>query len=220
MYKMYEKEKKHIIDICNKMIEKDITRETGGNVSVYIRDDNVMLITPSGIPYDIMKVEDIVEMKLDGTVLRIKDGLKPSTEWKMHAEGYKVKPSCNAFIHAHAIHSMVISTLYKSLPAIDYLIAFSGNYEVPVTEYARFGTSKLAEESSKYLSKYYAVILANHGINVCAETLNRTFGILENLELCAELYCKAKTLGEPKIIDKDEMLKLTKIFLKAGYGAK
>ena len=133
---MYEKEKQHIIDVCNKMIDRNITRETGGNVSVYMREDDVMLITPSGIPYDIMETNDIVEMKLDGKILKIKDGLNPSTEWKMHAEGYKVKPKCNAFIHAHAINSMVISTIYKSLPAIDYLIAFSGNYEVPVTEYA------------------------------------------------------------------------------------
>ena len=212
------KEKKLIVDVCNKMIAKKITRETGGNVSIFMRKQKVVLITPSGIPYDVMKPEHIVEMTPKGKILYVATGQKPSVEWDMHLEAYKVKPSCNAFIHAHAINSMVVSTIYKSLPAIDYLVAFSGNFEVPVTQYKRFGTKAIALESAKYLQHYYAVILANHGINVCAETLNRALGIVENLELCAELYIKSKMLGNPQIIDKNEMVKLVTIFKKAGYG--
>lgn len=215
---MYQKEKKKIINVCNQMIKKNITRETGGNVSIFLPKEKLMLITPSGIPYDQMTEADIVEMTLDGNIIKIKKNLKPSSEWLMHAKAYQVKPNCFGMVHAHAINAMIVSTLFKSLPAIDYLIAFSGNYEVPVSKYMRFGSKELANESAKYLAKYYAVILANHGINVCAENLDRALAILENLELCAELYCRAKILGNPKILAKKEMLELVKIFKKTGYG--
>lgn len=61
-----------------------------------------------------------------------------------------------------------------------------------------------------------AVILANHGLLTGAHTLEKAFNIAEEIEYCAELYYRAKSIGEPIIIDKDEMEKIIKRFKTYG----
>ena len=60
---------------------------TSGNLSVYDVEQDVMVITPSSIPYETMTAEDIMVLRLDGTVLE--GPHKPSSEWRMHAAIYR-----------------------------------------------------------------------------------------------------------------------------------
>lgn len=214
---MFEKQKQLLVDYGNKMIAKGLTTSTGGNISLYIRDKGVMLVTPSSVEYENVSVEDIVEMTLDGEQLSAKHQ-KPSSEWRMHAQVYQVRDDVNAMFHSHAVNCAAMSTV-GPLPAIDYLVAFGGSYEVPLTGYAQYGTEALAKNSTEVLKKdYYAVLLRNHGINTIGKTLGAAFTRLELLNFCAEMYIKAKIIGEPSIISKDEMLKLVDVFKEAAYG--
>ncbi len=65
-----------------KLITSNLTKGTGGNISVFFREEKLMAITPSGIDYFKLKPEDIVIMDLDGNII---DGIqKPSSEYSMH----------------------------------------------------------------------------------------------------------------------------------------
>ena len=79
---MYSIQKQELIDYGNKLIADGYTLGTGGNLSTYIRQDEVMLITPSGIPFDKIELPDIVTMRLDGTI--VQGHRRPSSEWRMH----------------------------------------------------------------------------------------------------------------------------------------
>jgi len=70
--------KKKIIWVCRKMNEMGINQGTSGNVSA--RTEDGFLITASGIPYDVMDGEHIVEMDLDGGYY---GKYLPSTEWRI-----------------------------------------------------------------------------------------------------------------------------------------
>ena len=63
---------------------------TSGNMSCYLRDEGLMLITPTSVRYDVMRAEDIVVLRLDGTV--VEGHLKPSSEWRMHTAVYENCP--------------------------------------------------------------------------------------------------------------------------------
>lgn len=76
---MYTKEKQQLIDFGNRLIDEKYTLGTGGNLSLYIRKTETVLITPSGIPFNKIQLEDIVSMTCSGEIL---DGIKkPSSEW-------------------------------------------------------------------------------------------------------------------------------------------
>ena len=60
---------------------------TWGNVSGIDRENDLVVIKPSGVDYDIMKAEDMVVTDLDGNVVEGK--LKPSSDLATHLEFYK-----------------------------------------------------------------------------------------------------------------------------------
>ena len=74
----YIEERKKIVEYGKQMITNNLTTGTGGNLSIYIPEKKVMLISPSGIDYFKTKPEDVVVMDLDGNVLE--GDKKPSSE--------------------------------------------------------------------------------------------------------------------------------------------
>ena len=71
---------------------------TSGNVSHRI--DGGMLITPTSMPYDQMKNDDIVEMAFDGTVT---GKHRPSSEWRFHRDILQKRTDVNVVLHTHSV---------------------------------------------------------------------------------------------------------------------
>ena len=211
---MFIRERELIVEFGKKLIEKNLTKGTGGNISIFIRDKKLMLITPSGIDYFKMTAEDIVIMDLDDNV--VYGNNKPSSEYLMHTIFYKKRQDVNAIVHAHSTFSTTLSCMNWELPAISYLVPVAGGNNVRCAKYATFGTNELAVNAFEAMKDRYAVFLANHGLLVGAKDLPNAFSKAEEIEFCAEIYCRTKSLGEPKLICDAEVDKLVNLF--QGYG--
>ena len=74
-----------------------------------------------------------------------------------------------------------------------------------MADYATYGTMELAKNAFEAMKDRRAVILANHGLLAGAQDLLNAFNIIEEIEYCAEVYTKAKAIGEPVILPKEEM---------------
>lgn len=212
---LLQNERALIVEHGKKMIDASLTVGTGGNISIFNRESGYMAISPSGVKYYDMKDEDVVIMDLEGNV--IEGNLKPSTEHEMHSIVYKNRDDVNAMIHTHALYATTIACLNESLPAIDYLVAFSGGKDVRCAEYASYGTKEIAENALKAMEGRNAVLLANHGMNVVGKTIEKTFGVTEQLEFCARLYWQARSIGKPVILPDEEMENMVMRF--NGYKA-
>lgn len=208
--------RKSIVEHGKKLIDTGLTVGTGGNISIFDRETGYMAISPSGVKYYEMKDEDVVIMDLQGNI--IEGNLKPSTEHEMHSIVYKNRDDVNAMIHTHALYATTISCLNESLPAIDYLVAFSGGKDVRCAKYASFGTKEIAENALVAMEDRNAVLLANHGMNVVGKTIEKTFAVTEQLEFCARLYWQAKSIGNPVILPDEEMDNMVMRF-NGGYKA-
>lgn len=62
-----------------------------------------------------------------------------------------------------------------------------------------------------------AVFMANHGLLTGANDILNAFNIAEQIEFCAEVYVKARSIGQPKILDAEEMERMMTKF-KVSYG--
>lgn len=214
---MYTKEKQQLIDFGNKLIDENYTLGTGGNLSLYIRETETMLITPSGIPFNAIQLEDIVSMTVSGKIL---EGSKqPSSEWRMHAIMYEKRQDLTAIIHAHTIYSTALAILHQPLPASHYMIAVAGK-NVRCAEYASFGTEELAHNAFQAMEDRKAVLLANHGVLTGGITLADAFNILEQLEYCSKVHLLAASAGTPTIMTDQEMENMSKRFQTYGQGGK
>lgn len=206
-------ERKEIIEYGKKLITTNLTKGTGGNVSIFNRKEKLMAISPSGIDYFKIKPEDVVIMDLDGNV--VYGDKEPSSEWGMHLIFYNKRDDIDAIIHTHTVFATAVSCLNITLPPVHYMIALAGP-DVRCAEYATYGTMELAENAFEAMKDRYAVLLANHGLLAGAKDLANAFNITEEIEYCAELYYRSKSIGEPVILSQDEMEMMMERFKTYG----
>ena len=201
---MLEAEKAQVVEYGKRLISSGLTSGTGGNVSIFNPEKELMAISPSGIDYFATEIDDVVLMDLDGNVVEGK--CKPSSEWQMHLIYYqKRRKDVQAVVHAHATFSTILAICRKSLPATAYQIAMAGGEDVRCSEYATFGTRELAEVSFEAMEDRYACFLANHGLLTCGQSIEQAFGIAEEVERMAGLYIGASLFGDPVVLEKAEI---------------
>ncbi|MFA5576289.1 MAG: L-fuculose-phosphate aldolase [Tissierellaceae bacterium] len=206
-------ERKEIVEFGRKLIEKGLTKGTGGNLSIFNRKENLMAISPSGIDYFETRPEDVVVLDLEGNI--VEGNRKPSSELEMHSIFYRKRSDIDAIIHTHTVFATTLSCLNISLPPVHYLVALAG-LDVRCARYASFGTRELAENAFEAMEDRKAVLLANHGLLAGAGDLANALNITEEIEYCAELYYRAKSIGEPVILPKEEMTFMLKKFKTYG----
>lgn len=210
-----ETERQQIVTYLQKLIPSGLTKGTGGNISVYDPENGYMAISPSGLDYDQLTAKDIVVTDLEGNII---DGEhKPSSEWSMHAIFYQRRDDLRSIVHTHSPYAKTLATLRWGLPAVSYLVAFAGP-NVRCSDYATFGTAELAETAFEGMKDRRAVLLANHGLLAGAQDLPNAFSVAEEIEFCCEIYWRAKTVGEPVILDDAEMKLMAEKF--KSYGQK
>lgn len=200
---MYLEEKKELVEYGKKMSAEGLSSGTSGNLSIYLKEEGVVLITPSGIGYFDTKPEDIVVMDLEGNI--IEGTRKPSSEWHLHTLFYKNKPEARSVVHTHSKFCTTLSTLRMPIKAVHYVIADAGTNEVPCAPYRRYGTEELAKVAVESTKESNAVLLANHGIVVCGKNLKSAYGLAKGMEYVAEIQVTAMSVGEPVVLSKEEM---------------
>lgn len=200
---MYLEEKKELVEYGKKMSAEGLSSSTSGNLSIYLKEEGVVLITPSGIGYFDTTPEDIVVMDLEGNI--IEGTRKPSSEWHLHTLFYKNKPEARAVVHTHSKFCTTLATLRMPIKAVHYVIADAGTNEVPCAPYRRYGTEELAKVAVESAGESNAVLLANHGIVVCGKNLKSAYGLAKGMEYVAEIQVTAMSVGEPVVLSKEEM---------------
>lgn len=199
---LLEKERKLLVEYGRKLITHQLTTGTGGNLSILSREDELIAITPTGLGYFETTPEDVVVLRLDGEIVEGKRD--PSSELPMHSFVYQNREDIDALVHVHSIYATTLSCLNWELPAIHYLVALAGN-NVRCAQYATFGSEEMARNAFAAMNDRKAVLLANHGLLVGDKDLPAAFAIAEQIEFCAEIYYRSKSIGEPIILPDSEM---------------
>ncbi len=173
-----------------------------------------MLITPTGIAPDQLRPEQIVQMSLTG---KVDPGqLTPSSEWQMHAAVYAAKSAINAVVHCHSPYATILACARKSIPCMHYMVAAAGSDEIPLAEYATFGSKALSEATLQGLSASTACLLANHGQITVATDLQGALKLAELVEEQAHCYWGTLAIGGPVLLDKRQMKEVSTAFVSYG----
>jgi len=167
-----------------RMARQGLATGSSGNIS--IRWSEGFLITASGIPYDTLKVEQIIETDLEGNAVS-GDG-DPSSEWRMHAAIYASRPDVEAIVHTHSLHATAAAIALNVLPIPhDEGKIFFGS-SVPVSKHHAPGGWELAQSVAETLSGGQLVLISHHGAVGVGATLEEAFTAAVKLEEIAKLY--------------------------------
>ena len=104
---------------------------TWGNVSAFDRGRGVLAIKPSGVPYDQLKVDDLVVVDLEGKVVEGK--LRPSSDTPTHRVLYRAFPTIGGVVHTHSTYATAWSQAQIPLPVWGTTHADHSPEEVPCT---------------------------------------------------------------------------------------
>ena len=104
---------------------------TWGNVSGIDRQSGLVVIKPSGVPYDSMTAEDMVVVDLDGNVAEGR--WKPSSDTPTHLELYRAFPDCGGIVHTHSRWATTFAQAGKGIPAMGTTQADYFYGEIPCT---------------------------------------------------------------------------------------
>ena len=199
---LMENERKLIVEYGKLLVTKGLTTGTRGNISIFDKEKKYFAISPSGIDYFETEPEDVVIMDLDGKV--VEGERKPSSEWMMHLIFYKKRDDVEAVVHTHSRFSSTISCMRWDIPALHYYVAFAGK-TIPCAKYASYGTQELADNAFEGMGEGKAALLANHGLITIGRSVKEAFLVAEMSEEMAEYYYRTKSIGEPVLLDEEEM---------------
>ncbi|MCK0527648.1 MULTISPECIES: L-fuculose-phosphate aldolase [unclassified Anaerobiospirillum] len=210
---LMEKARLELVEFGKKLVTSNLTKGTGGNLSVYDRAAGTVAITPSGIDFFEITPEDIVIIDLDGKTI---EGTRtPSSEWEMHLMPYRHRTDIDAVIHAHTTYATVLAVLRQDLPPSHYMVEVAG-HNVRCAPYATYGSHELAVNANEYMKDRRAVLLANHGILAGANDLLNAFNIIEEVEYCSQIHWMASCMGKPVILPDEEMELMAEKFKTYG----
>jgi L-fuculose-phosphate aldolase len=206
--------REELMATARRMSELGLTPGMSGNVSV--RSGDGMLITPSGLAYASLVADDAVALKMDGTA---RPGQKaPSTEWRLHRDILASRADVEAVVHTHSLYCTALAMLRREIPAVHYMIVLANADSIPCAEYATFGSAELALAAITALRGGHACLLANHGMVALGPTLAGALRLAAEVETLAAQYWHAAQIGQPHVLDRDELARVRARFAEYGQA--
>ena len=172
-----------LTEVMKKLYSRGLISIYGGNASMLLRDDNALLITPSGFNKENLREEDLVKVDLlSGKVLG--EG-KPSSELRTHLAIYGANKEAKAVVHAHPPTLVGLCSagfdfgVYTPEQAL--LVGEPGVIDFCLGE-------RLAETvSALACTTCQAVVVKNHGVFAWGKDLTEAYAKIEILEEAAKM---------------------------------
>jgi L-fuculose-phosphate aldolase len=200
-----------LIEAVQRLISSGLTRNTSGNLSH--RVEAGVLVTPTGLPYHTLRREDLVLVDWAGTP----HGRRlPTSEWRFHRDILLARPEVDVVLHAHPPFATSVACLRRRIPPFHYMVAKAGGADIRCAPYATFGTEALSQHAVAALEGRKACLLANHGMIALGRDFDAALALAVEVETLAEMYCRARQMGEPVLLDAEEMAINVEKFVSYG----
>ena len=201
-----------IVSVCRRLAKHELNQGTAGNLSARLGDD--VLITPSGVDYQDMQSEDLVELDRAGRI--VAGYLQPSSEWRFHADILASRRDINAVLHVHAPYSTALACGRLPIPAFHYMVAVAGGVDIRCAPYATFGSQALSDFAIEALRDRRACLLANHGMICLGSSVEKALSLAIEVEALAKQYVFARLCGQPVLLSDEQMQEVIQKFEHYG----
>ena len=227
---MLENLKKRVYEENIALVKHGLVVLTWGNVSAKDSETGLVVIKPSGVPYNTMRAEDMVVVDIDGN--KVEGELNPSSDLPTHLYLYKQFPSLGGIVHTHSTYATAFAqsgreiTPYGTTHADAFYGAVPCSRELSDEEIAseyEWNTGKVIAETVSDPTAIPAILVKNHGVFTWGATPEKAVENAVTLEEVAKMAHITEALN-PKaqrikqtLLDKHYLRKHGK---NAYYGQK
>jgi len=182
-----------LADVGADAVHRGLVLASGGNLSARVPGRDTFVVTAKGTWLDRLGRDDFALLDLAG---RVVDGNPaPSSEWKLHARTYQVRPDVHAVIHLHPQTAVVLDALGHSirLLTLDHVLYVHKVTRIP---FFHNGSDELADASAEASRDCDAIILAHHGCSALGDSVPTAYRVALNLEQAAQTTFRLLQLGD------------------------
>jgi L-ribulose-5-phosphate 4-epimerase len=124
--------REEVLEANLELVRRGLVLYTFGNASGIERGDGLVVIKPSGVPYETMTPADLVIADLEGRI--VEGTLRPSSDLPTHLTLYKDFPEIGGVTHTHSRYATAWAQACKAIPCFGTTHADYFYGAVPVTE--------------------------------------------------------------------------------------
>ena len=130
--KAVQRVREQVLEANLELVRRGLVLYTFGNASGILREEGLIVIKPSGVPYETMKPQHLVLTDLNGRVLEA--NLRPSSDLPTHVALYKAFPDIGGVVHTHSEYATAWAQARREIPCFGTTHADYFHGSIPVTE--------------------------------------------------------------------------------------
>jgi len=179
---------------------------TSGNVSARDPESGLVVIKPSGIPYEELCPEHHVVVNLQGDI--VEGTLKPSSDTTSHLYIYRHREDVNGVVHTHSPYATAFAAVGRSIPVCLTAMGDEFGGPIPCAGFALIGDEEIGQQVVEHIGSSPAVLLKQHGVFTVGATAEAAVKAAVMVEDVARTVWLALQLGQPEEIPPEDVAKL------------
>ena len=178
---------------------------TSGNLSARVPGQDLMVIKPSGLPYDELTPDAMVVCDLSGE--RVEGDLSPSSDAATHGYVYRQMPDVGGVAHTHSTYATAWAARGEAIPCVLTAMADEFGGPIPVGPFALIGGDEIGHGIVETLaeSRSTAVLMRSHGVFTIGPGPREAIKAAVMCEDVARTVHLARALGEVTSIGDKEV---------------
>jgi L-ribulose-5-phosphate 4-epimerase len=210
-----EELRREVCRLHGELTRNHLVAWTSGNVSGRDPHTGLVVIKPSGVPYEDLAPDNMVVVDLDGKL--VEGHYKPSSDTFAHVYVYRHRPDVNGVVHTHSTFATAWAAVGRPIPPVLTAVCDEFGGPIPVGKYARIGGDEIGKEIIRTIGASPAILMKNHGVFTIGKTPEAAVKAAVMVEDVARTIFYALSLGTPEEIPEDEVLRAHKRYLEE-YG--
>ncbi|MEV6977626.1 L-ribulose-5-phosphate 4-epimerase [Kitasatospora sp. NPDC093806] len=189
--------RRQVSDLHRELVRYRLVVWTAGNVSARVPGEDLLVIKPSGVPYQELSPGNMIVCDLDGNV--VEGDHAPSSDTAAHAYVYSHLPEVGGVVHTHSSYAGAWAARGEAVPCVLTAMADEFGAEIPVGPFALIGDDSIGRGIVDTLRGHRspAVLMRNHGVFTIGADAEAAVKAAVMCEDVARTVHLARQLGEP-----------------------
>lgn len=130
-----------LVGLHAQLTRNELVVWTAGNVSARVPGEELLVIKPSGVPYEALTAQTMVVTDFDGRL--IEGGRQPSSDTAAHAYVYRHLPGVAGVVHTHSTYATAWCARREPIPCVLTMMADEFGGDIPVGPFALIGDDSI-----------------------------------------------------------------------------
>ena len=190
-----EELRRTVSELHGELVRGGLVAWTAGNLSARVPGEELLVIKPSGVPYDDLTPSAMVVTDLYGRV--VEGELAPSSDAATHGYVYRAMPEVGGVVHTHSPYATAWAAHGEPIPCVLTALADEFGGDIPLGPFARIGGEEIGAGIVATLrdSRSRAVLMRSHGVFTIGASARDALKAAVMCEDAARTVLLARTLG-------------------------